>query len=44
MEAPAIPSDTTVVMKKIKPARKPKKDKVVPVFKIVHQPVLLVFK
>jgi hypothetical protein len=44
MEAPAVPSDTTIVMKKTKPVRKARKDKIVPVFKIVHQPVLLVFK
>jgi len=44
MEAPGAPSDSTVVMKKTKTARKPKKEKIVPVFKIVHQPTIVVFK
>lgn len=39
-----MPSQTIVVMKKTKTVRKSKKEKIVPIFKIVHEPTLVVFK
>ena len=37
-------TEITVTLKKIKPIRKPKKEKIIPIFKIVHEPTVVVFR
>lgn len=44
METPKAPVETIVSMKKTKTPRKPRKDKIVPVFKIIQGPTFVSFK
>jgi len=44
METPKAPIETSASMKKTKIPRKSKKDKVVPIFKIIQGPTFVSFK